>query len=343
MFLSRRIDVASLALAAALSVSCKDKPAENAADAAPSTIQDASTVLPTGSTPMPSASAAAATDDHDRRDAHGGPAAMLFQAARALDLKDEQKTKIDAAEKTAHTGADEASREAMKTAAKELHTDLVAGIKAGKIDSAKLAPRYAAVEKVAADAHAKEAEALGALHAALDSTQRKAVTANVRAKQAAREAKMAEHGARDGGAGAGDAGSFSPARRSIERLTRGLELDADQQKKVDALTAKEDTNKAGRPDPAEMKKHMDALLVAFEKDAFDAKKVDGFDNAKMARAPMEQETKLLAQLVPILKPEQRENLAAKMEKGPSPHGRRPGFGRQMPGLVQQQQDDDDRE
>jgi Spy/CpxP family protein refolding chaperone len=41
---------------------------------------------------------------------------------------------------------------------------------------------------------------------------------------------------------------------------------------------------------------------------------------------MERETKLLVQLLPILKPEQREKLAAKMEKGPSPHGRRGGPG-----------------
>jgi hypothetical protein len=53
---------------------------------------------------------------------------------------------------------------------------------------------------------------------------------------------------------------------------------------------------------------------------------------------MEHEAKLLAQLVPILKSEQREKLAAKMEKGPSPHGRHPGFGNRP--RVEQESDDD---
>jgi GTPase involved in cell partitioning and DNA repair len=111
---------------------------------------------------------------------------------------------------------------------------------------------------------------------------------------------------------------------SAGKPIRGIELDAEQQKKVDALAPKDD-GKGGKPDMTEMKKRVEALLGAFEKDPFDAKKVDAFDVKKM-RAPMEEETKLLGQLLPILKPEQRERLAEKMEKGPSPHGRRGGFG-----------------
>jgi Spy/CpxP family protein refolding chaperone len=320
----------AFAIAAVLSASCKDKPADMAtSDAAPSTMLDAAVALPAASTPMPASSADDGGGEHDgARAAHGGPSGMLFQAARALDLKDEQKAKIDAAEKTAHAGASDASRDAMKSAAKDLHTDLVAGIRAGKVDTSKLEPRYAAVEKVIGESQAKEAEALNALHEALDTTQRKAVTANVRAKQAMREEKMAHHEGMDGGAGMGstDGGKGNwTSKRSFDRLTRGLELDADQQKKVDVLIAKEDAAKTAHPDAADMKKNVEAMLTAFEKDTFDAKKLDALD-VKKARAPMEQEAKLLAQLVPILKPEQREKLAAKMEKGPSPHaGRGAGF------------------
>jgi Spy/CpxP family protein refolding chaperone len=321
---SRRFvfSASALAIAAALSVSCKDKPADTASDAAPSTTLDAAAALPVASTPTPATSADAG--DHEGREAHGGPGAMFFQAARTLDLKDDQKAKVDAAEKTAHAGATEASREAMKTAAKDLHTDLIAGVRAGKIDTSKLEPRFTAVEKVIGDSQAKDAEALTALHAALDTTQRKAVTANVRAKQALREEKMAHHEGMDAGMAAADGGKGGwTSKHSVDRLTHGLDLDADQQKKVDAIVAKEDAAKPGpgRPDPAEMKKNVEAMLTAFEKDTFDAKKLDMFD-AKKARGPMEQEAKLLAQLVPILKPEQREKLAAKMEKGPSPHGGR---------------------
>jgi Spy/CpxP family protein refolding chaperone len=326
--------LSALALAASLCVSCKDKAADTTGtDAAPSTMMDAAVALPAASTPMPASSADGGGGPDDReahRGDHGGPSVMLFQAARALDLNDEQKAKIDAAEKTAHAGASDASRDALKTATKDLHDDLVAGIKAGKVDTSKLEPRYVALEKIAGETHAREADALNALHAALDTTQRKAVTANVRAKQAAREAKMAHRDgadggvARDGGGPDGGKGIWT-SKHSVDRLTRGLDLDADQQKKVDALVAKEDAMKTARPDPADIKKNVEAMLVAFEKDTFDAKKLDAFD-AKKVRAPMEQETHLLVGLVPILKPEQREKLVAKMEKGASPHGGRgPGF------------------
>jgi Spy/CpxP family protein refolding chaperone len=330
-------------LAAMLAVACNDKPAETKADAAVSTPPVASSVAPASSAPTPAASASGAHHDGERRGGgHGGPGAMLFKAARTLDLKPEQKAKVDAAEKSAHATAGDAgaagdagdgSRDAMQEAAKGLHTELIAEVKAGKIDNAKLEPHYAAVEKVTAGMQQKEADALTALHAALDPTQRKAVTAAVRAKaeewedkREDMEERKAEHVGNVVDAGGSDAGfALGGTKRSLDRLTRGLELDAEQQKKLDAIATKEDANKANRPDPDEMKKRMESLLVAFEKDAFDAKKLELFD-AKKARGPMERETKLLVQLLPILKPEQREKLAAKMEKGPSPHGRRGGPG-----------------
>jgi Spy/CpxP family protein refolding chaperone len=55
---------------------------------------------------------------------------------------------------------------------------------------------------------------------------------------------------------------------------------------------------------------------------------------------MEDETKLLGQLLPILKPEQREKLAAKMEKGPSSHGRHGGGMSGIPGLDEEEHEGD---
>lgn len=316
-------------------LACQDKPAATATAPTP-TVPAASTEAPDASAPTAAASEAGAPDGggkHAKRRGHGGPGVMLFRAARGLDLKPEQKTKLDAIEKTAHEGASDASRDAMKSAAKGLHTELVAGIKAGAIDAKKLEPHYAAIEKLMTAAHAKEAEALNALHATLDPKQRKAAVATVRTQHAEREKKMAQ---RDAGADGGRGGKGRGAKHSLARLTRGLDLDAAQQKKVDALAAKGE-GAGARPDPAEMKKRMEALLVAFEKDTFDAKKVLG-SPAKQLRGRMAQETKLLGQLLPILKPAQREKLAAEMEKGPSPHGRRGGFEHRM---AEGEEDDDD--
>src|SRR4051812_14812570 len=86
---------------AAFMPSCKDKPAD-AVDAAVATTPVASSVAPLAPAPPATSASAAASghaegDKHGGGGAHGGPAGMLFQAARATDLKPEQKTKIEAA------------------------------------------------------------------------------------------------------------------------------------------------------------------------------------------------------------------------------------------------------
>ncbi|MBS2015594.1 MAG: periplasmic heavy metal sensor [Deltaproteobacteria bacterium] len=310
------------ALVGALAGACKDK------DPAPTAAPSASTssVTPQTSAPAASASAAASADPdadggaagrgrHERGPHARGISAMFFRTAKDLpNLEEAQKTKIEAAEKSSHDSSD--SREAIKSAGKELHTELLAAIKAGKIDAAKLEPKYAAIEKAMKAQHEKEAEGLVALHATLTPPQRKALVEEAKKKQAVLDERMAKREERM------KVDREARAKKRVERLTEDLDLDAEQQKKVGALTPPD----AGGPDRAEMKKRTDALLAAFEKDTFDAKKVDVFD-AKKARAPMEQEAKLVTQLLPVLKPEQREKLAAKMEKGPSPHGRRGGFDR----------------
>lgn len=311
---------------AALPAACKDNPTP------PAPTPAASSVAPQSSAPIASASAsasgsAATADDagggrrHGDRGQHArGASGMFFRATKDLaDLKDDQKAKIEAAEKsTRETGGE--SREALKKAGKDLHTDLIAAIKAGKVEAAKLEPKYADIEKAMKAAHEKEAEGLNQLHAALTAPQRKAVALDVKKKHEQMEERMAkreEHNKEKGDGGKPE----SRGKKHIERLTADLDLDADQQKKVGAITPPE----MAMPDRAEMKKRSEALLAAFEKDTFDAKKIDAFD-AKKARAPMEAETKVVSAIVPILKPEQREKLAAKMEKGPSPHGRRGGGG-----------------
>ena len=304
-----------------------DKPADNAVDAAAATsatpASSSAAVVDADAT----APEAGATVDRTFRGMHrGAPGAMLFPAARALELPPETKTKIDEADKLAAPPG-EAGMQA-RQATKDLHAELVSEIKAGKIEPAKLEPKYQAIEKIAAGDRDKEAASLNALYAALDAAQRKAVVANVRGTQAKRDEARAAHtkdgGAPDGGAMAG------AGKRSLERLTRGLELDADQQKKVDGIAPKDDPK--SNVDPAEMKKRLETLLTAFEKDGgFDAKKVDGYD-PKRARVALEGETKLVTQLLPILKPEQREKLAAKMDRGPfpgpmmGPRGGRRGMG-----------------
>ena len=321
-----------------------DKPADNTVDAAP-----AMSAAPASSSATVVAMEAGAPDGATaedpgggggRRGARRGISSAFFQSARTLEPAPaaEVKKKIDDAE-ALNAPAD---GNAAKDAAKELHTELVAGIKAGKIENAKLEPKYVALEKIASAEHDKEIAALNGLYGALDAPQRKAVVASMRAKQAKRDERLAAMKGASPDGGGPDGGRPNQSKVRIDRLTRGLELDAEQQKKVDALAPRED---AKVPDlQADMKKRTETLLTAFEKDGFDAKKADAFD-AKKTRASMEDETKLLAQILPILKPEQREKLATKMERGPtgpSPHlpkrGGMGGMGGHRP-LLEPEDDD----
>jgi Spy/CpxP family protein refolding chaperone len=233
---------------------------------------------------------------------HGGPTTMMIFAAKKLDLKDDKKASLQKVEDQLKTDESAASP---KDEAKELNSDLSAQIKAGKIDQAKLEPHIAAIEKETQTRHEKEAEGLNGLHALLDPAQRKTVVADIRAKQEKREehAKDKEDPAKD---------KAERAKKRLEHVTKELDLDDAQQKKVEAILAKEDPK---APDvQADMKKRMDAMLTAFEQDTFDAKKLEMFSGAgKQGRGMFTKEVTFMSQLVPILKPEQREKLATQTE------------------------------
>jgi Spy/CpxP family protein refolding chaperone len=303
-----------LALIATSSLACKEggcggggggtaTPASSAADSS------------TGSAATASASVSASALARAPRMpaiAAGGATGALFRAVNTIELKGEQKATVE------KIGADfrEADRAARadtdgggpRSEMKEAHAELVTEVKAGKIDPSKMTPHYAALEKAAKARQDREADALNRLHAALDPAQRTAVAASVRSFETQRAARMKGHEKPD----AGRTNHFR-----VERYTRELDLDAEQQKKVEAILPKEDRTATLRED---MKKHTDAVVAAFEKDGFDAKKLDS-GAAKQARAPMEDQVKFFAQLVPILKPEQRERLAKNLAKGSEGHGR----------------------
>jgi Spy/CpxP family protein refolding chaperone len=225
---------------------------------------------------------------------HGGPSGAIFRAARALpDMKDEQKATIDKLER------DLAGQDSGRGETRELHGDLVLQVKAGKIDGPKNDARLATIEKQSQAQADKEAEALEALWAALEPAQRKAAVLDVRKKQGT-----------PGDGGAIDAGA--PPRR-MERMVRDLDLDAGQLKAVEAIFAKDEAK--GAELRGHEKKDVEALLDAFETaDKLEAKKLAVFaGEAKRTRAPLERDAQLLAQVVPLLKPEQREKLAQRMD------------------------------
>ena len=225
---------------------------------------------------------------------------MFVRSAEGLDLKDEQTATVEKLDSQLDEGDD------AKNAIDELHQDVIAGVKAGKVDTAKLEPRLAAIQKLIQARLDKEAVVLNALYAVLEPPQRATVIADIRAQERERDDRFGKR----------DAGAESVAdrnKRRLDRLTKELDLDASQQPKVQAALA-------ALPAPtdvhAQWRKQLDALLTAFEGDAFDAKKLDAFKPAEAkARIGIDREVQLLAQLVPILKPEQRDVFAARLEGG----------------------------
>jgi Spy/CpxP family protein refolding chaperone len=234
-------------------------------------------------------------------------AALLFGEARKAASTPEAKAKIDDIEQVLRT--DDA---APKTVVKELNADVVAGIKAGKVDLAKLEPRLVALDTERQVRREKEADAVNALWAALDATQRKTIAAEARTAQAARDRVFEQ--TKDVTEEAADQRAEFKKHRA-ERMAKDLDLDAEQAKKVDPLFAKQDEPATTAAIHAEAKKKTDPALAAFEGDAFDAKKLEAFKApGKKGRGPVESGIKLMAQLVPILKPEQREKLAATFDE-----------------------------
>lgn len=289
-----------LAALASLPLACKDGGCGGGSGGAPAATASAS-AAPSGSVATV-ASASALPPRRWNAVRASGPAGAIFRGVNTIELKEEQKATLEkiAAEMRE---ADRAARDAGDAGAprsdlREAHAELVAGVKAGKIDPSKMEPHYAALEKAAKARQEREADALNKLHAALEPAQRAAIVTSVRSFEEKRAERMKPRDKPDGGGP-----DFVKLR--IQRYTHDLALDADQQKKLEALIPKDDKAAAARD---EMKKQTDALLAAFEKDVFDAKKLDQ-GAAKRARAPMEEQVKLYGQLVPILKPEQRERLA----------------------------------
>lgn len=308
----KRLLAGTLSVVALVTAGCEGCNDGNKTTASPT--PSASTAAPATASAPPSGSAA--RRDRPGMRGRGGATASLFSAANAIELEPEQKTKLEDLQKKLE-GDDASPRDEMK----DVHEALVAGVKAGKIDNAKLEPLYADVEKAAKGRQQKEAEVMNGIYAALEPAQRTAVVKNIRDMQAKREERMAKRGGGDGGSrGDYDAAKWQRAR--VERMTRELNLDAEQQKKVEAALS---AAGKGAPDArADAKKRMDAILAAFEKEGFDANKL-GSPDAKHARQPLEDEAKFLGAILPVLKPEQREKLATTMGRGgKGSHGRHGG-------------------
>jgi hypothetical protein len=290
-----------------------DKDQSSSSSAAPSAAMSASAApsapsASASSSPEALASAAAAASaaafaakGASRR--HVGLAGVLLRGAYDLDLTPDQRAKVDGAEDALYADAASTPWAALKS----FHTDLVAGIRAGKLDTAKLSSDYAAIDKAVQAGQSREADALNDLHGALDAGQRQQLVDRVKAKRAARERPIET---------APDGGAVDFAKRRLERLTLELTLDDAQQKSVGALLARDTTLTSAaitaRRDAVH--KRVDALYTAFMSDTFDAKKLNMAPEGKSLHEGPEHTAAFVAGILPVLHADQREKLALRNER-----------------------------
>jgi Spy/CpxP family protein refolding chaperone len=287
--------------------------------------------------PAPSASASvtAAAKPHRNVRRHGGIASALFHAANDLpDLSQAQQDSLDKIEATLKSDDD-----GIRTAMKAFRTDLVAGVRAGKLDTTKLKTDDGGVDKAIADHQSKEADALDSLFALLQPIQRSALVSNIKAKQAEREQHMTEWmQGKDA-----DGGTVDWTKKRLDKLTTDLTLDAGQQKQVAAILAKptDVPNAAGMQARwADRKAKADALLTAFAGESFEAKKLDlSVMPGKTAHDPMDHMVSFYTQLLPILHPDQRDKLATSMDRPFGGDHRPPGAMSGTPGAARSPGDD----
>lgn len=245
---------------------------------------------------------------------HSGLAAIVLRPAYDLPtLTDDQRQAIEKLEPTTiDAGTPEAPTPMV--AHRAFQVDLVAGIRATKLDTTKLQADYGVLDKAATAALAHEAEALDGLHGILSAAQRQELVDQVKAKRAAHP--LPPMAAPDGGA-------IDWHKRKLDRYAVELALDDGQKKQVAALIAKEPTTATVQARRDATQKRVDTLLAEFTKDPFDAKKLDlSMGGGKTPHDAEEAQAAFVGGLLPLLHPDQREKLAVRTERG----GTRPGRG-----------------
>jgi Spy/CpxP family protein refolding chaperone len=297
--------VTALPLAFALTVGCDKGESSGGSAETPSSSTAAASVSASAAVTAAASSSAPAMKPAPMR-RHAGLAGMLLRGAWELpSLTDVQREAIQKLEEPA---AGDAGTEAPTpwAARKTFQTDLVAGIRATKLDTAKLQADYAALDKAAQATLTQEATALEGLHGVLDATQRQALVDQVKARRASHPPPALT---------APDGGTPDWAKRRLDRYTAELALDDGQKKSVAALIAKEPTTPAAlqaRRDATQ--KRVDAMLAEFVKDPFSAKKLELSSPGKTAHDGEENQATFIAGLLPVLHPDQREKLAVRTER-----------------------------
>jgi Spy/CpxP family protein refolding chaperone len=255
------------------------------------------------SVPSAAASAPALDPRLNRSPHHGGFVGLLLRTARDSSVTTEQKVAVSGIQQTLH------DEEPPFLPLKEYQDHLAAAIRAGQVSVAAFHDDYAAVDKVEIEREQKQADALNALHKTLEPDARHALVASVRTRLGPMFRKRPELSL-DAGT---DVANLPWVKHRVARLSGEVGLDDAQREKVVPIVARATFSpQVTDAHKEEIHKHADALLDAFDKDDFDASKVDLSATGTHAPAheSLEHEAMIVAKILPLLTPAQREKLAA---------------------------------
>jgi hypothetical protein len=229
------------------------------------------------------------------------PADALLEAAQGLELSETQREKIFGLRDGLARYEQNASN-----SLRALREDVADQVRTGAL---QLASVQAAVDRAAGAQTVRVdegAETMNALYAVLSQAQRAAAVAAVRAMQPGSI-----------GPSAGSTRPLAPARLNrLARLTSDLALDRDQARRVSALLVEHPPTGQVPQEPPE--RGVEAILDGFAGDGFDAWTIVPPPLAPPAeefRRSVDGEVGFLANLVPILRPHQRDVLASIIEGG----------------------------
>ncbi|HEY3821915.1 MAG TPA: Spy/CpxP family protein refolding chaperone [Polyangiaceae bacterium] len=231
------------------------------------------------------------------------PARELLNAAEGLQLSDTQRATV----RTLQAQLDANARNT-HGAFQGLHAELAAEVRAGTVGGVALQPQESQMAEAVRAHIDREADAENALYAVLDPSQRAAVVAAVRATQPGRTEAQGPSGALP---------SEMTREKKLARLTDELRLDPTQQQQVSALLAPEPSMATALQD---RQRRFDELLAGFTTATFDARAMvpEAQSRADMVRVGVQREVAFLNELLPVLRPDQRELLARHLETGARP-------------------------
>jgi hypothetical protein len=209
--------------------------------------------------------------------------------ARQLSLTTVQHDELDAMSAELDN-----SQSQLISALETLKDELVHGIRAGHLATDRLRADEAAIDASLRARHDIEADVLNDLHAMLDVGRRQALADWVAATGQPQPDGLG-----------GDEWVWTPP--SLYHLSGALSLDDRQREKVAALLAK-NTGAASNARTARR-----ALLTAFASTQFDAHAALRFEAPDLGTV-LRARVALLAQLLPLLRPDQRGKLAALIER-----------------------------